>query len=92
MNQSICAQCEGKDTIKAHVVEVCHKCGQEKHDYEQLEQLKLQLVMYKAAHRRVTELLQPTPEGAAIPSHDGLLVKVAVIKEAMLLEPELFVV
>lgn len=56
---------------------------------DEIESLKRHLVMYKAAFRRLEQAVS-LENHDAISSYCGPLVKISVIKEAMLLEPELF--
>lgn len=85
-----CHKCGALDRETAHIVKICSACGQESHDCEALNRLKCKLAAYKAAHKRLEALVAPSPKGQAIASRDGWLVEAEAVKEAMLLEYELF--
>ena len=85
-----CQNCGSSERATAYIVEECGVCGQEQHDYETLDSLKRKLAAYEAAYRRLNALLQPEPEGKAMLGFEGWQVYSVAVKEAMLLEHELF--
>lgn len=78
-----CQNCGSSERMTAHIVEECGICGQEQHDYETLDKLRHLLAAHEAARRRLDTVLRS-------PDSDSVRVLVADVKEAMLLEHELF--
>ena len=84
-----CSKC-GNNAMTEAVVSTCPRCGHESHDYALVDRLRCQLATYQAAYRRLEKILSLETNPKLVFIEKSYHVSTLAVKEAMLLEPELF--